>query len=99
MYRVRPVLTAATLAVAGWLAVTALAAQPASPQTREVWTVLRQDGSQPLPVVRTGGRAYVASGDLAGLLGLTFREDRAGGLVVTGLTGTNVSDVRVVLVD
>jgi N-acetylmuramoyl-L-alanine amidase len=78
----RPFLSTAFLVVSAWLAASSLVAQPAT-QTRETWTVLREDGRQPLPVTRTGGRAYVASSDLMALFGLTVREDRAGGLVVT----------------
>jgi N-acetylmuramoyl-L-alanine amidase len=81
---VRSLLTTTVLLATAWLVTGALDAQPAAqPQSRELWTVLREDGRQPLPVTRIAGRPHVSSGDLAGLLGLTFREDRAGGLVVT----------------
>jgi N-acetylmuramoyl-L-alanine amidase len=59
-------------------------AQPqASATARRVWTVISSTGNQPLPVSVVSGREYVSSADISGLFGLVFREDRAGGLVIT----------------
>ncbi len=48
-----------------------------------MWTVLSSSGAQPLPISVVNGREYVSAADLTGLFGATFREDRAGGLVLT----------------
>jgi len=56
---------------------------PPGSQPRRLWSVLSSGGTQPLPVSTVNGRDYVSAGDLTGLFGLTLREDRAGGLVLT----------------
>jgi len=71
------------------LAAVGLAAQPSQPPTapaappRAVWTVISASGPEPLPVVRQPRGEFVAAADLTRLFGVTLREDRAGGLLLT----------------
>ncbi len=91
VYRLRITAPMIVAALVGGLAVTGMDAQPvqapASPQPatpqRTTWTVLREDGPQPLPVSRIGRFDYVSGADLTALFGVTLREDRAGGLILT----------------
>jgi N-acetylmuramoyl-L-alanine amidase len=75
----------ATLLVTGAGAQTPPPAQPlpGAAAARRVWTVITSSGNQPLPVTVLSNREYVSSADISGLFGLVFREDRAGGLVIT----------------
>lgn len=89
----RPSVAALLVALTGGLvAVSGLAAgglnlQPAQSATpgpqRSSWTIIREDGRQSLTVTRLNRFDYVASADVATLFGVTLREDRAGGLVLT----------------
>jgi N-acetylmuramoyl-L-alanine amidase len=80
-------LAALLVALTGGLAAVGMQAQPALAPTpgpqRTTWTLLREDGRQTLAVTRLNRFDYITSADLATLFGVTLREDRAGGLVLT----------------
>ncbi|MGI8673406.1 MAG: hypothetical protein ACR2LU_12470 [Luteitalea sp.] len=85
MHRLGRWLPGLALSCAALLVAVAGAQTPAPPgsQPRRLWSVPSSGGTQPLPVSTVNGRDYVSAGDLTGLFGLTLREDRAGGLVLT----------------
>jgi N-acetylmuramoyl-L-alanine amidase len=65
-------------------AVTGLNRAQTAAQTDGSYTVLTREGRRPLAVRRSGGLEMVMLDDLAGLFGLTVREDAlAGGITVT----------------
>ena len=87
MSRTRLLTSFLSVAFAGALAVTGMDAQPASQsaagQQRRAWTVLRETGRQPLPIVVVSGAEYVSAAEVSSVFGATVREDRAGGLLLT----------------
>ncbi len=88
-----PIALALVLGLAGPWVAAALARQAPAPRAVPPLTVIAADGRKVLPVSQAGDQLMVALDDLAGLFGVTVREDSVGG----GLTLTTAAGKRVLL--